>query len=496
MTRLQYTQLQINEISISAELAMCLPVALYGYVCDQYSPRLAALFSGILFASGYFLASSVYSSDESRVYRGEQSQGHSLMTLGYIAIGAATSCLYISALATCAKNFGNSRHSGFYMSAPLAAFGLSGLWLSQVSTWLFREDGEGETGDLDIALNFKCMGVLLLIAGVLGAIGLQVRSSEHVDERRDHEPALAHDASRQTDELTTDVEAEGTQRGAKSSLTGLLDEQTRRFFGDYNMWLLVLGFIIVSGVGEAYQNNVSVLLTLVEWTRSLANVTKMGTVLDADTCDTSSSSASRRSYHIGVLAVASTAARFTAGIVSDRFGLRPQSEMLQHGFTEPKGISRVVILNGSSMAVLFGCLLMSLPGLHSSPSNQGCRAGFDSMFFTTAFIGAGYGSCFTLLPIIVRAVWGPQHFGLNWGFISMLSSVGVALWSLLYVWVYQRASGQLREPPADSTVMCTAGWRCFGSWAIAMTIVCAIAIIAWTTAWKGRRGWRSLGILV
>src|SRR6202043_3062250 len=50
---LRYNQLQVNVVSIAAELAMYLPVPLAGYLCDRIGPGKLSFSSAILFGAGY-----------------------------------------------------------------------------------------------------------------------------------------------------------------------------------------------------------------------------------------------------------------------------------------------------------------------------------------------------------------------------------------------------------------------------------------------------------
>ncbi|EDN99540.1 hypothetical protein SS1G_02394 [Sclerotinia sclerotiorum 1980 UF-70] len=51
-SRLHYTQLQVNIVIIAAELAMYLPVPVFGYLCDRVGPAPLSLGAGIMFGAG------------------------------------------------------------------------------------------------------------------------------------------------------------------------------------------------------------------------------------------------------------------------------------------------------------------------------------------------------------------------------------------------------------------------------------------------------------
>src|SRR5262245_7423880 len=62
LTDLHYTQFRVNAVSITAALGMYLPVPLFGYMCDRYSPPPLAFFASVLFGIGYILAAYTYKS--------------------------------------------------------------------------------------------------------------------------------------------------------------------------------------------------------------------------------------------------------------------------------------------------------------------------------------------------------------------------------------------------------------------------------------------------
>lgn len=256
LTHLHYTQYQVNGISVSAELAMCLPVAFYGYLCDRYSPAPLALLSGSLFATGYLLAALAYRADESLAINNLPSQYYGSMVTGFMAVGAATSCMHIAALATCAKAFGSSPRRGLLLSAPLAAFGLSGMWQSQLGVAVFTlRDSDVFEGDIDVFAYLMASSAALLIVGLVGTFGLRLRAKSGLHACCETSPLqtdrnFAVDGGEET--------AMADRQIAQPFWRKALDHEKLEFFRDRNMWLLAAGFFLASGVGEAYINNVSV----------------------------------------------------------------------------------------------------------------------------------------------------------------------------------------------------------------------------------------------
>jgi MFS family permease len=292
LTRLHYSQLQVNAVSIAAEIAMYLPVPLFGYLCDRYSPSPLSLFSGAVFGAGYLLAAFAYLSGPP-VDAGGSGWPFWVMIVAFVAIGSGTSCMYLAAVATCAKNFGRGKHKGIMLAVPIAAFGLSGMWQSQIGTYLFYERlPDGTHGDLDVFKYFVFLAVLLFVIGIIGTFALRIVEDDdkYIDETVeelqrsglleesdffrprngiqtpaeygtfsdafDEEHSNLSDEEREQQRL--DKEREEEERRKKN---WLLNYETRVFLQDQTMWWLAAGFFLVTGPGESYINNVSDLST-------------------------------------------------------------------------------------------------------------------------------------------------------------------------------------------------------------------------------------------
>ena len=269
LSRLRYTQLQVNIVSIAAELSMYLPVPIFGYLCDRFSPSPLSLFSGTTFGLGYLLAAFTYRSGPPPSAKGE-GWPFGLMVLAFAGVGMGTSCMYLSAVTTCAKNFGRGEHAGMALALPIAAFGLSGLWQSQVgSRLLYERLPDGGRGNVDVFRYFLFLSGTLFAAGCIGTIGLRVvdegdlidegieelersgllTESEHFIGRENGYGSIDREIEEEEDRETLGEEE-------KRKKTWFLNQQTSSFLKDPTMWFLAGGFFLVTGPGEAFINNV------------------------------------------------------------------------------------------------------------------------------------------------------------------------------------------------------------------------------------------------
>ncbi|EON61406.1 hypothetical protein W97_00620 [Coniosporium apollinis CBS 100218] len=507
-SRLRYTQFQVNIASITAELALYLPVPVFGYLCDRYGPGIPCFMSGCLFGFGYLLAAFTYRSGPEPSAGGD-GWPFGVMVLAFVGIGMGTSSIYLSAVTTCAKNFGRGKHKGVALALPIASFGLSGMWQSQVgSRLLYERRPDGSKGDVDVFRFFLFLGCLLLSVGVIGGFVLKIVDEEEmIDEAVEeleqsgllqeseffHRAANMHgygtmprqDLSDSTYDFLNaeaeDLKARAQEEQRKKNW--LLNEETRRFLSDKTMWWLAAGFFLVTGPGEAFINN-------------------LGTIIGTLYPPTSSTSEipTSAATHVSIVAITSTLARLLTGTISDlvapsfaahqhRRGpnsLANSIDSLTPQTTQSTGfsISRLTFLLAFSLLLSIGQIVLA-SGL---VQNHG-----DRFWLVSACVGAGYGAAFSLVPIILSVVWGVENFGTNWGIVAMVPAAGAALWGIVYSAVYESGAGE--GGPEGQDVLCH-GVQCYQSTFWAMAISVWVACGLWLWAWKGPGGWARRGIAV
>lgn len=512
-TRLHYTQLQVNGISICAEVCMYLPVSLFGLIADRYGSRWCSVLAGILFGMGYIIAAFGY-----RAGHRDHAWPYAAMLLSFVPIGMATSCMYLSAVTTCAKNFSRSSHKGVALAIPIASFGLSGMWTSQVGSKLLYESmPDGSRGPVDVFRFFVFLGSLFCIVGIVGFFLMRtVPDEEYIDQAIDeleqsglltrddfyrrevvtsgygtvtpsHNDAVqdaAYDEG--VDDRTKLLQTTRDEERRKKNW--LLNEEAKLFLSDRNMWLFAAGFFLVTGPGETFINNLG---SIIDSLYSPDNLPATGNPTDAAT-------------HVSIVALTSTIARILTGTLTDL--LAPVAPPHQHrrgpnslaGSLASLGdmqvpnkrfqLSRIVFLVGFSLLCALGQALLA----------SGLIDGHAERFWmVSAAIGAGYGAVFSLTPIIIAVVWGAEGFGWNWGCVATVPALGALLWSLLYSFVYQHAAttASTRVEPGDADVLCY-GLHCYSSTFWAMTVSVLMACGLWLYAWQGPNGWAKKGIAI
>ena len=253
-----------------------------GFLCDRYKPGLISGLAGLLFGPSYLLAALTYRKGPPRSVGGD-GWPLGVMILAFLGIGVGTCSMYISAVTTCAKNFGRGKHKGVALALPIAAFGLSSMLESQIGSQLLSDplpNGRGK--DLNVSKFFLFLSVLLFVVGIVGFFGLKVIDEEELiseaveelgrsgllDDQRLFEDASTHSGY---GTVNTSSGSNGMPVVSSSRLPGetrnegdqrrknwLLRAETGMFLADPTMWLFAAGFFLVTGPGETFINNVSI----------------------------------------------------------------------------------------------------------------------------------------------------------------------------------------------------------------------------------------------
>ncbi|KAK0626185.1 major facilitator superfamily domain-containing protein, partial [Immersiella caudata] len=500
--RLRYSQFQVNGLASAASVAMYLPVPLLGYACDRVGPAPLSLLSAVFFGGGYGAAAGLYKREMESGGAGGKAVFVG-MVLAFVAIGVGTCSMYMSAVATCAKNFGKGKHRGLALAVPIASFGLSGMWLSQLGSRVFYERlGDGLRGDLDVFRFFVFLSGLLFVVGLVGTWGLRILDEEELIDEAVEELERSglldgsafltpgrmergYGAVEETDPFD-DMESAGIldprkdpedEEAARLKKKWVLNAETRRFLTDPTMWCFALGFFFMIGPGEAFLNNLGTIIK-----------TLYPPTLHFDRAPTSAAT------HVSIVGITSTVVRLLTGSLTDWLAPSPQTRHVQ--ITSSASLLQRGRFSVSRVAfLLFYAVLLSI-GLVALASGFIQNHG-ERFWIVSGLVGAGYGAVFSLTPIIITVIWGVENFATNWGIVAMFPALGATSWGLVYSWVYQAgakaAVGKTEDGEED--LFCY-GSQCYAStfWAMAVSVWVACGLVLW--AWKGRNGWSQRGIVV
>lgn len=507
-SRLHYSQFHVNGIASAMSLALYTPVPILGYLCDRVGPGPLALASAVLLGGGYGLAAGLYEKGASGT---PDVSTYPSMVLAFVAIGVGTASIYISAITTCAKNFGKSRYRGLMMVAPIASFGLSGMLFSQVgSRILYEEQPDGTKGDVNVFHFFLFLAIVLAVIGLLGAFTLRIvdeqdlidgaveemersgllEGSEVFRRRAERgygaiDQVTAEDGGAAASGLPKDSEDDEDEEDAKLRKTWLLNAETRRFLTDHTMWYFALGFWLIIGPGEAFMNN-------------------MGTVLGTLHSPNTRSNETTAATHVSIMAAVSTVARLLAASLSDLLSPSPQNQYVQTGVPSSSSSSSAIPLLKRKLSVSRITLYIAAAVIFSigtaALASGAIQEHGERFWIVSGSIGAGYGAVFSLTPIIVTMIWGVENFGTNFGILAVSPALGSVMWGLIYSAEYQAGARRDSLPiggqgDSNDDVFCY-GTQCYAStfWAMTISVWVGALMVLW--AWKGRDGWAKRGVVV
>ena len=515
--RLHYSQFQVNGVASAASIASYLPVPLMGYVCDRVGPAPLSLAAAVLFGGGYGLAAGLYRkavinaipgmAGAQRVVAHGYDLEYAAMVGAFVAIGVGTCCMYLSAVATCAKNFGKGKHRGLALAVPIAAYGLSSMWQSQVgSKLLYERNPDGSRGDVNVFQFFLFLAILLSVVGVIGAFGLKIVDEQDLIDDGFEElersgildgsalfsPTASRNGDRgggygsierddtfdsEDDETTArDPAKDPEEEDARKKKTWVLNAETRRFLTDPTMWYFSLGFFFMIGPAEAFINNMGTIIK----TLYPPALNYVGDPTSAAT-------------HVSILGVTSTVIRLVTGSLTDLLAPSPSAQHVQITSATPMLQRRRFSVSRVSFLVFFAVVLSAGMAVLASGSVQDHGGRF---WVVSGLIGMGYGAVFSLTPIIIAVIWGVENFATNWGIVAMFPAAGATLWGLIYSAVYQSGADRASHAADDEDSNLCFGVECYARtfWLMTFSVWFACALVLW--AWKGKGGWTKRGIVV
>ena len=517
--RLHYSQFQVNGVASAASIASYLPVPLMGYVCDRVGPAPLSLAAAVLFGGGYGLAAGLYRkavtsaipgmAGAQRVVAHGYDLEYAAMVGAFVAIGVGTCCMYLSAVATCAKNFGKGKHRGLALAVPIAAYGLSSMWQSQVgSKLLYERNPDGSRGDVNVFQFFLFLAVLLSVVGVIGTFGLKIVDEQDLIDDGFEElersgildgsalfsPTASRSGDRgggygsierddpfdaEDDETSAlDPAKDPEEEDARKKKTWVLNAETRRFLTDPTMWYFSLGFFFMIGPAEAFINNMGTIIK----TLYPPALNYIGDPTSAAT-------------HVSILGLTSTAIRLVTGSLTDLLAPSPSAQHIQITSATPMLQRRHFSVSRVSFLVFFAVVLSAGMAVLASGAVQDHGGRF---WIVSGLVGAGYGAVFSLTPIIVAVIWGVENFATNWGIVAMFPAPGATLWGLIYSAVYQSGADRASHAAdgADGDANLCFGVECYARtfWLMTLSVWFACVLVLW--AWKGKGGWTKRGILV
>jgi hypothetical protein len=299
-------------------------------------------------------------------------------------MGAASA--YHSSLATNIRNFPIELR-GLSVGVPVAAYGLSAFLFTSISS-LFVVDQKLNVASFLFMLGFTCFLLNVMSSIYLKDLRLDNKKEEDSSSTSEENEALitqeeSCDLHSASEHLDTEILMEPTDSVVNAS-------EAPSIFTSPKAYILGLILLFQAGTGLMYINNVGAII------KALA--------LENDDAQ------KHQRFHVAFLSLASFFGRILCGFMSD--------------IALKVGIKR-----------LFWCFLSGLCiCISSSLASQMTQ--LNHLYWTTGFMGLGYGMMWSSIPACVGDFFGILNFAKNWGFYQILASAGGQLTSFTFGWVY------------------------------------------------------------
>ncbi|ODQ66117.1 MFS general substrate transporter [Nadsonia fulvescens var. elongata DSM 6958] len=216
-TRLGLSQLQINYISIFAEVGQYLPF--FGFIADVYGAHVITIISIFCLTPTYLVAGFIYSNPNLL----PPSYNLRILCACFFGIGAGSSSLFLGSFFTCTRLFPSNRILS--ISVPVASFGLSSFLEAQLTKIFIHETY------VDVNGIFVTFAGMFLLTGISSTVTAYKSRTPVIDK----------------------LDASSTNKGSR----------LKKIFKEPTPWLLFLALLVSAGPIEMFVNNIgSLVLTL------------------------------------------------------------------------------------------------------------------------------------------------------------------------------------------------------------------------------------------
>lgn len=421
---MKFTYLQINFVASLSAIGMYLSLPVLGYLGDMYGPPILSIISIWFFCPSYLISSIVISSNTSHEFHSVYLY---LLGMCFCSVGLATSSLFFSSLLTCAKIYPDKK--GLAISLPIGCYGLSTLIGGQILRMDIFQDQKNRV--LNLFKVFKFFTILYLVIGVLNFVANSIVSMESevifIDE---NSPLVEGEDEGEETPLIP-------QRSHRSLEPVNHKQRYKKFLRDKSAWLLLISLIINIGPLEAYQNNLSSIIS-------------------------KSNESSNLSNQVSLMALSSTVIRLGFGGLSDYLS-NP---------TRKYPISKVWLL----------CMIIIMGSVGQFMLTQSYDQNSYFSFNLISFLNGGsYGGLFTIYPTIVASIWGIDIMGSTWGSFMVAPAIGSIIFSLLF--------GRLMDINCKASEGATCLKPYFITTGVALSVSLVIVLFVWRVIWW-KRGFR------
>lgn len=408
--KLNLTTTESNLIGAAGNLGMYSMGVPIGFFVDNRGPRPAVAAGALLLGLGYYPFRASY----------ENAAGSVPLLCFFSYLTGLGGCMaFQAAVKTSALNW--PHHRGTATAFPLAAFGLSAFFFSQVGSLFFP-------GDTSAFLTVLAAGTFALI--FTGFCFLKVYP---------HTPAYHAvpngGSGSDTQRLRrTSSSEDGKARGARRFPDVEPDIRGWRLLSNVDFWQLFTIMGILAGIGLMTINNIGHNVNAL-WRRFDDSVPESFLV-------------QRQQMHVSILSIGSFGGRLLSGVGSDFL-------------VKVVGASRAWCLVAASLVF---CIAQLFALNVSNPHYLG---------FVSGLSGVGYGFLFGVFPSIVAETFGIHGLSQNWGFMTLSPVISGNIFNLFYGAVFD--SHIIVSPDGDRS--CYDGIDCYRNAYFVTLGACGLGLI-------------------
>ncbi|KAJ2705916.1 hypothetical protein FB645_002003 [Coemansia sp. IMI 203386] len=427
---LGFSQYETNLVASLGDYAHYMSAPLFGYLSTRTGPTLVIQIAAILMFLGYMGLS--YALDN----LGNTTHRVGTMSVLFALVGVGSKAAYMSSMATAARNFKHSRHSGIALGIPLSLYGLSTFVFSSVKAKWFETDetpvrylafmavvsgvahlaasrfvvlkgdplapaaavqvARKRTGEVDVPLSPN-IGVASAAAVTDTDTGSPVVDSIEMKETRRRRMTVSATDPRNDTTSDTDAPLSTTSAAPSSTTTSPVTVAQKQqspihgFIRDPTAWCLLIGLICFSGPGLAFVNNCGTMV------RAMAH----GTTLSDEQVGR------YKDRVVATQSFFSFSSRLAVGYLSDIWRTRLR-------------------LPRAGMLVLAAMLMIYAQNAAATVAR------LEDLHRLAILVGVAMGSVFTLAPTITAETWGADNFGVCWGVITLGPAIGGHMCNLIF----------------------------------------------------------------
>ncbi|KAI9341170.1 major facilitator superfamily domain-containing protein [Obelidium mucronatum] len=430
----QLTQTYLNLIASCGSFGQSLSGPVWGHFSDANDRRNMCTLAGLFIFTGYILLAYGFAYDSIPTFS---------LPIAYLLVGMGSSGILTVTLSTCSKNF-NSRNHGIATGLPMAAFGLSAFLFTMLIQRFFMDEEKA----MDYFGFLLCVGMVAGGGAVLGSrflfdcslLSNSGGSLVDEDARVATRTVYAENGRISEDDGGGLRENENAQllarsrRGSRSTVAAgtLGNTDARPLYLKKEAWILFLSFLIVSGCGLMYINN-------------------LGAVVIAMTVDSSESIQGIQQYHVGLLSICNCMGRFVNAFTSDFLSARFR-------------VSRI-------WGFLFGVGLVGLGYGIGTSIDTVVADTLSGLVRITILIGVGYGFVFGSITALITNWFGVEKSGSHIGMFQFGPAIGGYIFNLLFG-VYMDVAKKGETECRGSNCFQDAFRACFASCGLVVILLC------------------------